>query len=187
VYWPTSEFTRAAVVPSWLAWFSSGFGTGQGTGFGQSGGFGPTSPVNPYANPPGFGAPPPKKSNTWIWILGIIGVGGLLVCGCCGGLSWWGFSQGTQMMAEFAKQEVQDHPKIQEHLGGISSASMNFVKSTTETEKHGTGANILVIEVKGNNGKSAELLAEQSKQPQPGQMFEKIDLRLDSGEVISIK
>ena len=76
----------AATLPhsTLWTWFSSGFGPGQSGGFGQQPGFGAGGGVNPYANPPGVGAPPPKKSNAWIWILGIIGVGGLALVICCG-------------------------------------------------------------------------------------------------------
>ena len=184
---PTPNSVVTAIAPAWLTWFSSGFGPGQGGGgFGQQPGFGAGGGVNPYSNPPGVGAPPPKKSNTWIWILGIVGVLGLGMVICCGGFGWWAFSQGTQMVAEFAKQEVQDHPVIVEHLGGITSTSMNFIKSTQETEKRGSGTNTFVIDVKGPKSEG-ELLVEQARNPQPGEMFSKIDLRMPSGEVFSIK
>ena len=178
---PSLNRSATAIAPSGLAWFSSGFG-GQGGSFGQSGGFGPASQPNPYANQPGFGAPPPKKSSAWIWILGIVGVGGLLVCGCCGGTIWFSLS----MVNDAMQQEVAGHPAIAEHLGEIQSMSMNVNATGEETEKRGGGATVLVYNVKGTKG-SGMLLGEQSKNPQPGDMFSKIDLRLDSGEEISIK
>jgi hypothetical protein len=44
----------------------------------------------------------------------------------------------------------------------------------------------MVYDVKGSAG-DGQLIGEQAVNPQPGHMFDKIDLRLESGEVISIK
>jgi hypothetical protein len=183
---PAFPRTVAAVPPSAspLVLSSSGFGSG---GYGQQPDYGAGSGVNPYANPPGVGMPPPHKSNAWLWILGIVGILGIGMVVCCGGFGYWGFSQGMNMVADMAKKEAEDHPAVQEHLGGIASASMNFVKSTEETQKRGTGTNFFVIDVKGENETDAELIVEQSKDPAPGEMFSTIDLRLPSGEEISIK
>jgi len=167
-------------------WFSSGFGPGQSGGFGQQPGFGTGGGVNPYANPPGVGAPPPRKSNAWIWILGIVGVLGLGMVICCGAGGYFAYSAGVNMMAEMVKEAVADDPQVQEHIGEITSMPMNLIKSTEETEKRGTGDNILVFEAKGTKG-NGEFIVHQPKRPQPGEVFKKIDLRLPSGEEISIR
>ena len=177
------------IAALWTILFSTGFGppSGGGGGFGQGGGFGPSpASQNPYSQPPGMMGPPPRKSNSWIWILGIVGVGGLVVCGCCGGFSMWAMSQGMGMMADAARQEAAASPVVQEHIGEITSASMNFIKSTQETEKRGTGDNFLVIEIKGSKS-NGELIVEQSKNPQPGEMFNSMELRMPSGEVHTIR
>jgi hypothetical protein len=169
-----------------LTLFSSGYDPGQG-GFGQQPGFG-TGGVNPYSNPPGVGAPPPRKSNSWIWILGIVGLLGIGMVVCCGIFGYYAFSQGMGMAANIAKEQVQGHPTIVEKFGEIESATMNFVKSTEETQKRGTGTNFFVIEVEGTNDQKGELIVEQARNPSgPDDMFSKIDLRMPGGEVISIK
>jgi hypothetical protein len=185
---PAFSRTIAAMLPCdcLLTLFSSGFGPGQSGGFGQQPGFGAGGGVNPYSNPPGVGAPPPKKSNTWIWILGIVGVLGLGMVICCGVGGYFVYSAGVNMMAEMVKQEVADDPQVQEHIGEISSMPLNLIKSTEETEKRGTGDNILVFEAKGTKG-NGEFIVHQPKQPQPGEVFKKIDLRLPGGEEISIR
>jgi len=169
-------------------WFSSGFGPGQSGGFGQQPGFGAGGGMNPYANPPGVGAPPPRKSNAWIWILGIVGVLGLGMVICCGGGVYFAYSAGVSMMEKMVKDEVADDPQVQKHIGEIKSMPLNLIKSTEETDKRGTGDdNVLVFEVKGTEG-NGEFIVHQPKRPKPGEVFKKIDLRLlPTGEEISIR
>jgi len=105
---------------------------------GNYGGYTPPNPNNPYANTGSFGqAPPPKKSKAWIWILGIVGGGGILVCGCCGGLSYFAYNTGMTMIAEQTKQEIQGKPVVQEHIGTIESASPDLMAGVEETQKKG--------------------------------------------------
>jgi hypothetical protein len=167
-------------------WFSSGFGPGQSGGFGQQPGFGTGGGVNPYANPPGVGAPPPKKSNVWIWILGIIGVGGLALLICCGVGGYFAYSAGMNMVAKAVQDAVEGDPQVEQHIGKIKSMPLNLMKSAEETEKRGTGDNILVFEVDGETG-DGEFIVHQPKRPQPGEFYRKIDLRLPGGEEISIR
>jgi hypothetical protein len=176
----------------WFVLFASGFGqgpTGQGSGgFGGQGfggqGFGgqPAGPPNPYAGAFGPQAPPPRRSNAWLWILGGLGLGGLVLCGCCGGFFMFGMSQ----VSTFMKQEVAGHPAVVQHIGEIRSLSTNVMASGEESQKRGNGANVIVFDVRGSNGKG-QLLGEQSRNPQPGHFFDRIDLKLPSGEEISIK
>ena len=92
-----------------LTLFSSGYDPGKG-GFGQQPGFGTGGGANPYSNPPGVGAPPPRKSNSWIWILGIVGVLGLAMVVCCGVGGYFAYSAGVDMMAQMIKEEVAGRP-----------------------------------------------------------------------------
>ncbi len=185
---PANPSVIAPILPidRLILLFSSGFGSNQPGGFGQQPGFG-TGGANPYANPPGVGAPPPRKSNAWIWILGIVGLLGIGMVVCCGGLTWWGFSQGMTLVADMATQEVANDPTIQEHIGEITKKSVNLIRTGEEGNKRGKGENVLVIDIEGNEGKKGELIVQQSKQPQPGNMFSKIDLRLPDGQEFSIK
>jgi hypothetical protein len=75
---------------------------------------------------------------------------------------------------------------VQEHLGDIQSLSVNYMASGEESQKRG-GGNVLVIDTKGSKG-SGKLIAVQSPQPQPGNMFSKVDLRLPGrADDISVK
>jgi len=179
----------AATLPSWQlwTWFSSGFGPGQSGGFGQQPGFGAGGGMNPYANPPGVGVPPPRKSNAWIWILGIIGVGGLAMVICCGIGGYLLFNVGMGAITQELKNEVAGDPNVERHLGEIEDLSVDLMASGEETEKRGRGARVLVFNAQGSDGKEAKFVVEQSRTPQPGNMFDKIDLRLSTGEDISIK
>ena len=160
----------ALPCPDWITWFASGYG-------------GQTPGVNPYSDPRfGQQMPPPKKSYWWVWLLGALGVGGLIVCGCCGAVMWMGFNEFNKAM----QQEVAGHPAIQEHIGEIESTSMDFMASAEATEKQGGGNNIIVMDVKGSKG-SGELVGVQNPNGTPGNMFSKIDLKTSTGEVISIK
>jgi hypothetical protein len=174
----TASFVRSS--PSFLGWFafSSGFGN-QGFG-GQS-----TQPMGgpgQYGGTFGPQAPPPRRSNTWLWILGGLGLAGLLVCGCCGGFMMFGMSQ----LSGALEEEVAGHPAIEQHIGDIQSTSLNLTATGEETNKRGGGKSVMVYDVKGSTG-NGQLIAEQARQPQPGNMFDKIDLRLNNGDVISIK
>jgi hypothetical protein len=165
---------------SWLLAFSSGFG--------QDPGFGPSS-TNPYAPQGGsaFGqTPPPKKSNTLLWVLGGLGIATLLVCGCCGGLSWWGISASNEVLTQLLRDEIRGNPVVAEHLGEISSLSTNLVESGAAKQERGGTKNVLVIDAEGTKG-TGKFIVEQSPNPQPGSFFDRIDLRLPSGEEVSIK
>ena len=138
-------------------------------------------------DPPGVGAPPPRKSNAWIWILGIVGLLGIGMVVCCGVGGYFAFNAGMGVVTNELKNEVAGDPNIQQHLGEIENLSVDIIASGQEAEKRGRGAQVLVFNAEGSEGKEAKIIAEQSKQPQPGNMFSKIDLRLPSGEEISIK
>ncbi|MCI0356870.1 MAG: hypothetical protein L0211_00085 [Planctomycetaceae bacterium] len=170
-----------------LSAFASGFPSSQGGGFGQQPGYGAGGGVNPYSNPPGVGAPPPRKSNTWLWILGIVGVLGIGTLICCGVGGYALFSVGMGAVTQELKNQVAGDPNVERHLGEIKNLSIDVMATGTETEKRGRGAQVLVFNAQGSEGKEAKFIVEQSRNPQPGDMFSKIDLRLPSGEEISIK
>ena len=144
------------------------------------GGYTPPDSTNPYANLGAQGqAPPPKKSNTLLWILGIVGGVGVLAGLCCCGGGYFVFNTGLNMVAEQTKAEVQGHPAIQEHIGTIETATTDFSASITETEKKGgQGNNHLVIHVKGSKG-SGDIIG---RQQQGGQRLTNKILRLPDGK-----
>lgn len=146
------------------------------------GGYTPPNPSNPYANVGQFGqAPPPKKSKAWIWILGIIGGGGILVCGGCCGMSYWAYSFGMSTIANQTKDEIQGRPEIQEHIGTIETATPDLMAGVQETQKKGAkpGESHLVVHLKGSKG-SGDVIG---RMPQQGgqRLTEKV-LRLPDGK-----
>ena len=84
---------------------------------------------------PDYPSPPVQKSsNTWLWIvLGVIGAVTVLGCGCCGGFGYFSMSLGAGVIA----QKYNDHPIVQEKLGGVTNASMNFGDAIKEAQAHG--------------------------------------------------
>lgn len=152
-------------------------------GGGQFGGGG----QNPYSTSSSFGPqqPPPKKSKAWLWILVGVGLAGVLGLVCCGGLGLWGFSLGTQVLGDELKKAVAGNADVQQHLGDVESVSMNIMATGEEGPKR-PGRQVLVFDAKGSTG-SGKFIVEQSRNPQPGDMFEKIDLKLPSGETVSVK
>ena len=92
----------------------------------------PNNPFDSNQATPGYadGGAPPKKSNTWLWVLGIlgaIGVVGALVC--CGG-SFFAYKAGTGMMAEAFKAQLVGNPVIEDQIGTIDSMNMNLGKTS---------------------------------------------------------
>jgi hypothetical protein len=177
-----------------LLWFSQGFG---GQGFGGQGaggqgaggqGFGPQAggSPNPYANTFGPQQPPPKKSNLWLWILGGLGIGTVLLIACCGGLSYMAVNFSNKVVTEALRNDLSGNPVVDEHLGEIQSLNTNLMESGAEKQRRNTSVNILVIDAEGSKG-TGKFVVEQSPNPQPGNFFQKIDLRLPSGVEVSIK
>ena len=115
--------------------------------------FGPSDPNNPYGAS-STQQPPAKKSNTWLWIL--LGVGGVLILGCCGcfgAISFFGkgaLDAGMGMVAEQIKPGLNADPVVQEHLGEIQEMSWDLM-ATGEASK-GDGPDKVVWDVKGSKG-----------------------------------
>lgn len=98
---------------------------------------------NPYPTPPTFGVPPQKKSNT-IWIvLALLLFGGVAICGCCGGIVYFGFG----VLSTEIANELRDNPTLREHVGEIQSFDVNFVASAAEEDE-----DAYVYEVVGDKG-----------------------------------
>jgi hypothetical protein len=101
---------------------------------------------NPYGTPPPeYHSPPRKKSNAWIWVLLACIAGGtvLMCCGGGGGLVYFGLNLIGQEVAD----DLRDHPKVQEQLGGIEEISFNFTKSAARDDD-----DEYVFDVKGPKG-----------------------------------
>ncbi len=116
-----------------------------------------TTPNDPFGNPPsaGPGQPHGQASNVWIWVLGILGVlgvGGALVC-CGGGYAL--YRAGTGVVAEVFKQQLSGNPVIEEHIGEIKSLTMNLTKTSQESENSNGG---LVFDIEGSKASGAILI-----------------------------
>lgn len=129
-------------------------------------------------NPFGGGQSPyqqqPKSSMLWLWILLGVGGVGLLCCGGCGGLFYLGLNAaGGEMVAR-----LNADPVAQEHLGTVTSATMDVMAMGEESQRAGPGKSILVFNVVGDKG-SGKVIAEQ----EPGaQQFKNARLRMPTGE-----
>jgi len=131
---------------------------------------------NPFGPAPTY--QPPKKSNAWLWIL--LGVGGVVVlsCVCCGGFMMFGFNLvGKQIIAQ-----LNSDPTAQQHLGTVSSASMDFVAIGEANKNKAGGRQYMVFDVKGSKG-SGKVKAVQT----PGaQSFEDATLILPGGQEVKL-
>ena len=106
-------------------------------------------PNNPFDNQNASNQP--KKSNTWLWVLGI--VGGVFLIGaiiCCG-LVYFAASKGSEFVAEAVIEEVRDNPVILENIGEVTESSANLSEAWAESTKEENIAT-LVIDVKGDKG-----------------------------------
>jgi hypothetical protein len=136
----------------------------------------PGSAPNPFAPaPPGYQQP--KKSSPWLWILGGVGGLGVLLCGCCVGLTIFGFSQvGKPLM-----DKLNADATAQQHLGTVNKAGLDFLASTKATEQAGGGGNIMVFNVEGDKGKGVV----RAKQAPGGDLHSAV-LVLPSGEEVQL-
>lgn len=119
-----------------------------------------SSPNNPFDGPGNrTEAPPQRKSNVWLWVLGIVGVLGLLVIlGCCGSV-FFAYQFGAGMIGEQVKSELRGNPVVQEHIGDIESAEMNLTATAQETQDQPGGESI-VFDLEGSKG-SAKVAIQQ--------------------------
>jgi hypothetical protein len=141
----------------------------------------PGSPPNPFAAAPGA-YPPPRRSNTWLWIL--LGLGGIGVLGCCGcgGLMWFSVSAAGGILDKQMVSKLKDDAAAKEHLGEVISAKWDMMASGEATQKAGGGKNILVFHVKGSKA-NGDVHAEQA----PGaEVFQNARLIMSDGQEIPL-
>ncbi|MGV3483954.1 MAG: hypothetical protein ACO1RT_06015 [Planctomycetaceae bacterium] len=130
-------------------------------------------PINP--NAVGSMQPPPAKSNTLWWVLGILGfviIGGALVC--CGG-GYFAYQFSSQMAGSAVKDVVANDPAIVEHIGTIENISLNLGATG-----NAGGGNKVVFDVSGDKG-SGQLEVVMDNNP-GGQTVNSCVLVLPNGE-----
>ena len=108
----------------------------------------PLDPTNPYA-----GDPPVKKGRgPLFWILLILGILGLLVLLCCGGLTGISYLGMSALNAEVVRQ-LNEKPAVREQFGEVESASLNFgATAQYGQENPEQGGNRMVYDIVGTNG-----------------------------------
>jgi hypothetical protein len=133
---------------------------------------------NPFAGGP-TAYQQPKKSMMWLWILlGVGGMGLVLCCGCGGVFFYLGLNMaGSEMTAR-----LNSDPAAQEHLGTVTSATLDFFASSEETQRAGGGTKFFVFDVVGDKG-TGRVITEQSPGPQ---QFKNARLELPSGEEVPL-
>jgi hypothetical protein len=105
--------------------------------------------------------------------------------GCCG-LFGLGMYSVSQLPAEMVKQQYANDPVIQQHIGEIQSATLNFADTAAEQQKQQPGqgapaATVMVIDVRGTKG-SGQIVGHQEPGNPPGKFFTKATLRTSQGE-----
>ncbi|QDU31956.1 hypothetical protein ETAA8_71180 [Anatilimnocola aggregata] len=131
-----------------------------------------------------YRAPPKKKSNTLLCVLG--GVGALLVLLClgCGGVASMYVWNGLQQSKVELIEQLQPHPLIQEHIGTISSLGMNLGESAALNEGK-VGKKTIVFDIKGSKG-SALISGEVDDGHDRPARFTDAILHLPAGEALQL-
>lgn len=101
----------------------------------------------PYQQPLDGGAfaPPPREKRQGCCLLTSLGLAGLLILSCCGGLGTLGF-MGFRLMTEEIEVQLKRHPALVEQVGEVQSIELDFVASTETPE------NVWVYRVRGSKG-----------------------------------
>lgn len=146
---------------------------------GSSGGFGSPNPYAASTNPP-FGAPPPpKKSNTLLWILGIVGGVAILICACCGIAGYFGLGATGDQLESMLKTQIAGDPVIQEHIGTIQEVEWDIMEGVKVQEEKGI-AQPQAFKVKGDKG-SGIVYGPQSGTPSPDRILNSPVLKMENG------
>lgn len=140
---------------------------------------------NPYA--PSTQPAAPKKSNVLLYVL--LGVGGVLLLGCCGcaGFSYFAFNAGTKQIATSVRPQLQADPAIQQHIGNLNSVEVDIGAVMTEVQKNPQrhqGRN-MAVRVKGDKGEGVVLGRFDQTAPGEGRMAN-AELILPNGDMHSI-
>ena len=130
-------------------------------------------PHNPFSRQGAgdrFDSPAPKKSNRWLWVIGIIGGLGLLgILVCCGSV-FFAFQFGAGMLGEEVKAELQGNPTIREHLGDVESAKMNLTATAQENQEQAEN-DLLVFDVQGSQASGRVVVRQQAGGIQPQELI----------------
>ena len=110
------------------------------------------APRNPFdTGPDQIGQPAQKSSNTWLWVLGIIGGVFLIGGGICCGVGLLAWNKTTGFIAETVVEEFADDPIVVEKIGTITSSEMNMGETVNESSSD-ESVTVMVFDVRGENG-----------------------------------
>lgn len=124
------------------------------------------------------GQAPPKKKNTLLIVLGVLGALFLVAAiGCCG-VVYWTMGQANALITEAVKTELMGSAAVEEHFGEIKETSMSIV-ATGEVQQSEGDKNLLVMDVTGTKG-DGQLILKQG----PNNTFTDIRIRLPDGTII---
>lgn len=147
------------------------------------GGYTPSNPTNPYANMGTYGqAPPPKKSKAWIWILGLVGGAGILICGCCGVMGYMGVGAAGTQLSSMLTQQIQNDPVIQEQIGPLESVTWALMELPAIQESHKEiRGQLQAFKVKGPKGEGI-VFGAQVNTPSPSRLLDNPILKKNGQE-----
>ncbi|MGB7346289.1 MAG: hypothetical protein WBD20_18875 [Pirellulaceae bacterium] len=137
------------------------------------------APNNPFENNqqdsfPGTSVQPKKGKNVWLIVLAIVGGLGLLSVMVCCGVGYWGYSKGTQMVADELQGQLTGNAVIEEHIGEINSVSMNLSAVIEEAKKQQEAGDqgappSMVFDIEGSKG-SGRILMNNEPGGQPSEV-----------------
>ena len=111
------------------------------------------TPHNPFETAPDqFGRPAAKSSNTWLWVLGIIGAVFLFGTVLCCGLLYFAWDQTSGLIAQVAVEEYADDPILKEKIGTIQSSETNLREAMKESTKD-EAITAMVFTIEGDKGR----------------------------------
>ena len=114
---------------------------------------------------------------TVLIVLVVLLVVGLVVCGICGGVAYFSWNFGQQMLTEQLKTAAQGNEVISAQIGEIESCSLNL---TATAEASQAGEQRMVFDVVGSLGEGI-IFAEQNPS-NPQQPLVPVELKLPTGE-----
>jgi hypothetical protein len=104
-----------------------------------------SQPFNPF----GPAAPPPPRTSSGkilLIVLGLLGTSGLLCCGMCGGLAYWGIQEVHREAADKIIEQYAHHPIVVSQIGVMQTCQGNLTKGLNDDDHE------MVFDVRGERG-----------------------------------
>ena len=125
-----------------------------------------TQPNNPFETnqPDPSSQDGPKKSKSWLWVLGIFGGIGLVCVVVCCGVGYWVFGLATGFLAEAYKDQLVGNPVMVEHIGEDFSIEMDLMRTGKEQQETDDDS-VQAFEVSGSKGSGTLVVKPDSSAP----------------------